>query len=63
MRGKPRRSRRGGCHVDCILATDPSPKEFDTYAGVLEARASTEPPINNEQFWRALDNLEERYKE
>jgi uncharacterized Zn finger protein len=50
-------------YVDCVLVTDPSPKEFDTYAGVLEARASTEPPINNEQFWRALDNLEERYKE
>lgn len=44
---------------DPVLATDPSPAEFDTYAGVLEARASTEPPINNEQFWRALDDLEE----
>jgi uncharacterized Zn finger protein len=50
-------------YADCVLATDPSPEEFDTYAGVLEARASTEPPINNEQFWRALDNLEERYDE
>ncbi len=48
-------------YADCVLATDPSPEEFDTYAGVLEARASTEPPINNEQFWRELDNLEERY--
>ena len=48
-------------YADCILATDPSPEEFDTYAGVLEARASTEPPINNEQFWRALDDLEDRY--
>jgi len=50
-------------YTDCVLATDPSPEEFDTYAGVLEARASTEPPINNEQFWRELDNLEERYDE
>lgn len=48
-------------YADCILATDPNPEEFDTYAGVLEARASTEPPINNEQFWRALDDLEDRY--
>jgi len=50
-------------YADCVLATDPSPEEFDTYAGVLEARASTEPPINNDQFWRELDNLEERYDE
>jgi uncharacterized Zn finger protein len=50
-------------YADCVLATDPTPEEFDTYTGVLEARASTEPPINNEQFWRALDDLEERYNE
>lgn len=50
-------------YADCVLATDPSPDEFDTYAGVLEARATTEPPINNEQFRRALDDLEERYGE
>jgi uncharacterized Zn finger protein len=50
-------------YADCILATDPSPEAFDTYAGVLEARASTEPPINSEQFRRALDDLEERYEE
>jgi uncharacterized Zn finger protein len=50
-------------YADCILATDPTPEEFDTYAGVLEARASTEPPINNEQFWRALDDLEDRYEQ
>ena len=48
---------------DCVLATDPSPKEFETYAGVLEARATSEPPINNEQFRRELGNLEERYNE
>ncbi len=50
-------------YADCVLATDPTPEEFDTYAGVLEARTSTEPPINNEQFWRALDDLEDRYDE
>ena len=50
-------------YADCILATDPTPEEFDTYAGVLEARTATEPPINNEQFRRELDNLEERYNE
>jgi uncharacterized Zn finger protein len=50
-------------YADCVLATNPTPKEFDTYAGVLEARASTEPPINNDQFWRELDNLEARYEQ
>ncbi|MEF8978195.1 MAG: SWIM zinc finger family protein [Haloarculaceae archaeon] len=50
-------------YADCILATDPHPEEFDTYAGVLEARATTEPRINDEQFWRALDDLEERYEQ
>ncbi len=50
-------------YADCVLATDPTPNEFDTYAGVLEARTTTEPPINNEQFRRELDNLEERYNE
>ena len=50
-------------YADCVLATDPTPEEFETYAGVLEARTSTEPPINNEQFRRALGNLEDRYDE
>ncbi|MEF8882114.1 MAG: hypothetical protein V5A34_06285 [Halapricum sp.] len=49
-------------YADCVLATDPTPEEFDTYAGVLEARATTEPRINDEQFWRALDDFEERYE-
>jgi len=48
-------------YADCVLATDPNPSEFDTYAGVLEARTNSDPPINNEQFWRALDDLEDRY--
>jgi len=50
-------------YADCILATDPTPEEFDTYAGVLEAQTMAEPPINNEQFRRALENLEGRYNE
>ncbi|WP_262178404.1 SWIM zinc finger family protein [Haloarcula laminariae] len=49
-------------YTDCVLATNPTPEEFDTYAGVLEARATIEPRINDEQFWRALDHLEERYE-
>ena len=48
---------------DCILATGPTPEEFDEYAGVLEARATTDLALNSEQFWRALDDLEERYNE
>jgi hypothetical protein len=28
---------------------------------VLEARATTDLALNSEQFWRALDDLEERY--
>jgi uncharacterized Zn finger protein len=48
-------------YVDCVLATEPSPEKFDRYAGVLESQASTEPSINSEQFWRALDDLEDRY--
>jgi uncharacterized Zn finger protein len=48
-------------YVECVLATDPDPETFDTYAGVLEACASREPPINSDQFRRALDDLEERY--
>ena len=50
-------------YADSVLATDPTPEEFDTYAGVLGARAETEPPINSEQFWRALDDLEGRYEQ
>ncbi len=49
-------------YADCVLATDPTPREFDTYAGVIEARATAEPPINDEQFWRALDDLKQRYE-
>lgn len=50
-------------YADCVLATDLGPEEFDTYAGILEARATSEPALNSDQFWRELDNLEERYNE
>lgn len=48
-------------YADCVFATDPNPEEFDRFAGVLEERASSDPPVNSEQFWRALDDLEDRY--
>jgi uncharacterized Zn finger protein len=50
-------------YIDCVLATDPSPEDFETYAGVLETRAATESAINSRQFRRALDDLEDQYHE
>lgn len=47
-------------YVECVRAADPDPEAFDTYAGVLEERASSDPSVNDEQFWRALDDLEDR---
>ncbi|WP_419181194.1 SWIM zinc finger family protein [Haloarcula pelagica] len=47
-------------YVDCVLAADPSDGEFEQYAGALEAQAMSEPPVNEEQFRRALDALENR---
>ena len=47
-------------YVDCVLAADPSDGEFEQYAGALEAQAMSEPRINEEQFRRALNALEER---
>lgn len=47
-------------YVDCVLAAEPDPKTVDAYAGVLEKRATSDPPVNNEQFRRALDDLEAR---
>jgi len=49
-------------YADCVFATEPTPAEFDTYAGVIEARTTTDPPINTEQFQRALRDLEDRYE-
>jgi uncharacterized Zn finger protein len=47
-------------YVDCVLAADPSGGEFEQYAGALEAQSMSEPRINEEQFRRALDALEDR---
>ena len=48
-------------YVECVLATDPDPEAFDTYASVLEARTTTEPRINDDQFWSALNDLADGY--
>jgi len=45
-------------YVKCVLAADPSPEEFEQYAGALEAQSMSEPRINEEQFRRALDELD-----
>ncbi|MEF8842981.1 MAG: SWIM zinc finger family protein [Haloarculaceae archaeon] len=47
-------------YVDCVLAAEPSPEAFEKYAGVLETQAASDPPVNSEQFWRALEDLEDR---
>ena len=47
-------------YVDCVLAADPSDNEFEQYAGALEAQAMSEHPANSEQFYRAINDLEER---
>ena len=47
-------------YVECVLAADLDPEEFESYAGVLEAQTMSDPTVNTEQFWRALDELENR---
>ena len=47
-------------YVECVLATDPDQDEFEKYIGVLEDQATSEHPSNTEQFYRAIDDLEER---
>ena len=47
-------------YVECVLAADPDQDEFETYTGVLEEQAMSEHPANSEQFYRAIDDLEER---
>ncbi len=47
-------------YTNCVLATEPTPAEFDTYAGVIEARTTTDPPINTDQFQRALREFEDQ---
>lgn len=45
-------------YVECVLAADPDPGELEQYAGALEAQSMAEPRINEEQFRRALDELD-----
>jgi uncharacterized Zn finger protein len=47
-------------YVECVFAADPDQDEVEKYIGVLEDRATSEPPANTEQFYRAIDDLEER---
>jgi len=47
-------------YVDCVIAADTDQETFETYAGVLEERLHAGPPVNDERFRRALEELEER---
>lgn len=49
-------------YVDCVLAADPDPENFESYAGVLDERASTGTgsDIHREQFTKALDEFDDR---
>ena len=49
-------------YVDCILAADLNPEEFELYTGVIDERASTElgSAIHREQFMNGLEDLEDR---
>ena len=47
-------------YVECVRAANPTPEAFESYAGVLEQQAMSEPTINSEQFWRALEDLEDQ---
>ena len=47
-------------YVECVLAADPDQDEFEKYVGVLADQAASEHPANTEQFYRAIDDLEER---
>ncbi len=47
-------------YVECVLAADPDQYEFEKYVGALEDQAASEHPANTEQFYRAIDDLEER---
>ncbi|WP_251329067.1 SWIM zinc finger family protein [Haloplanus pelagicus] len=47
-------------YVECVLAADSDQDEFEKYIGALEDQATSEQPANTEQFYRAIDDLEER---
>lgn len=46
-------------YVDCVLAADPDSEVVQSYASVLDERA-TATPVHREQFERALATLEDR---
>lgn len=46
-------------YVDCVRAAELDPDAFESYAGVLDERASTGADIHHEQFMDALEELEE----
>ncbi|MFB6296234.1 MAG: hypothetical protein ABEH66_05245 [Halobacteriales archaeon] len=50
-------------YVACVLKADLSPKEFESYAGVIDERASTGKgsDMHRQQFGRALDELEDEW--
>jgi uncharacterized Zn finger protein len=45
-------------YVDCVLAADPDPEMFESYASVLDER-TTGSPVHRQQFERALATLED----
>ncbi|WP_255192591.1 SWIM zinc finger family protein [Natronobeatus ordinarius] len=47
-------------YVECVLAADLGQDEFEKYSGVLEEQAMSAHPANSEQFYRAIDDLENR---
>jgi len=47
-------------YVECVLAADPDQDEVEKYVGVLADQAASEHTANTEQFYRAIDDLEER---
>lgn len=47
-------------YVECVLAADPNHDEFEKHIDVLEEQAMSEHPANSGQFYRAIDDLEER---
>jgi uncharacterized Zn finger protein len=47
-------------YVDCVLATDPDPEQFELYAGIVDERATTGTDIHRAEFTKALDELKDR---
>lgn len=47
-------------YVECVLAVDPDRDEFEKYTDVLEEQVTSGHPANSEQFYRAIDDVEER---